>query len=581
MGKATGFLEYKRVDNNINAPLERIKDFNEFKCGLDEEERRRQGARCMNCGVAFCQSAIKYNGKLLGCPLHNLIPEWNDEVYNGNYTHALDRLLKTNNFPEFTGRVCPALCERACICGKYDAPVTVHENELFIIETAFSEGRVKPRIPALRSGKRVAVIGSGPAGLACADQLNHRGHSVTVYEKADRIGGLLMYGIPNMKLDKSIIERRVKLMEAEGIRFVTNTAVGLTGTGLEAVKAAAVNANADGAKTAEAALSDKNTETAESKAKAAAAAALGPGFISGADIMAQYDAVVLCCGAEIPRPLEAFENAKAEGKAVKGVYYAMDYLKAETKHLLDGTAEISAKGLKVIVVGAGDTANDCIGTAVRQGAVSVTQLIRRAKSADKKLIWPDYDEAAGLGYGQEEAIALYGKDIRVFETGVKSIKCGKDGSLTAVETVKLKRVNGKYEEVKGSKETMAADLLIIASGFAGCDKTVLRSFTGADEGIGNAAAGQCAVKSDAATAAVSIGAVREAAAKTDAGKNPAAKPDIVLPSGSEHKTNVPGLFVAGDMRIGASLVVRAIAEGRDCASQVDEYLLGYRVFERI
>ena len=498
MGKATGFLEYERAENKVCDPLTRIADFKEFKCELNEEERRKQGARCMNCGVAFCQSAVEYNGKLIGCPLHNLIPEWNDEVYNGNYKHAVDRLLKTNNFPEFTGRVCPALCERACICGKYDTPVTVHENELFIIETAFSEGRIKPKVPALRSGKRVAVIGSGPAGLACADQLNHRGHSVTVYEKSDRIGGLLMYGIPNMKLDKSIIERRVKLMEAEGVSFVTNTAVGLSGAG---------NADASGIR-----------------------------YIPGSDILAQYDAVVLCCGAEVPRPLEAFEAAKAEGRELKGVHYAMDYLVAETRHLLDGTPEISAKDLKVIVVGAGDTANDCIATAVRQGAASVTQLIRRAKSADKKLEWPDYDESAKLGYGQEEAIAYYGKDIRVFETGIRSLKTDENGRLTAVETVGLKRAHGKYEELKDSNRDIEADLLIIASGFAGCDKTILKSF-------GETSQAEAAVH--------------------------------------EHKTDVQGLFLAGDMRTGASLVVRAIAEGRDCASQVDEYLLGYRVFERI
>ena len=535
MGKATGFLEYERVENKVCDPLTRIADFKEFKCELNEEERRKQGARCMNCGVAFCQSAVEYNGKLIGCPLHNLIPEWNDEVYNGNYKHAVDRLLKTNNFPEFTGRVCPALCERACICGKYDTPVTVHENELFIIETAFSEGRIKPKVPALRSGKRVAVIGSGPAGLACADQLNHRGHSVTVYEKSDRIGGLLMYGIPNMKLDKSIIERRVKLMEAEGVSFVTNTAVGLNGAGAGNVNAskAVSDANADGLKTAEAAV-NANADAAKSKAKAAAAS--GIRYIPGSDILAQYDAVVLCCGAEVPRPLEAFETAKAEGRELKGVHYAMDYLVAETRHLLDGTPEISAKDLKVIVVGAGDTANDCIATAVRQGAASVTQLIRRAKSADKKLEWPDYDESAKLGYGQEEAIAYYGKDIRVFETGIKSLKTDENGRLTAVETVGLKRAHGKYEELKDSNRDIEADLLIIASGFAGCDKTILKSF-------GETSQAEAAVH--------------------------------------EHKTDVQGLFLAGDMRTGASLVVRAIAEGRDCASQVDEYLLGYRVFERI
>ncbi len=543
MGKPTGFMEYTRAENEVCAPLERIKSFDEFKHELCEEERRKQGARCMNCGVPFCQSAVNYGGKLIGCPLHNLIPEWNDEVCNGNYTHALDRLLKTNNFPEFTGRVCPALCERACINGKYDTPVTVHENELFIIETAFRDGKIKPKAPALRSGKKVAVIGSGPAGLACADQLNHRGHSVTVYEKADRVGGLLMYGIPNMKLDKSIIERRVKLMKQEGVRFITGMAVGIETVKTDADEAAysfgaAAEASAPAASAAESGTAGKAISGHDSSAESASAASSNStGFIPAEELMKHYDAVVLCCGAEIPRPLEAFETLKAEGVKTDGVYYAMEYLTAETKHLLDNTPEISAAGLNVIVVGAGDTANDCIGTAVRQGAASVTQLIRRAKSTDKKPVWPEYDENAGLGYGQEEAIALYGRDIRVFETGVKSISCDESGRLTGVQTVKLKRGKGGYEELKGSEEELKADLLIIASGFAGCDKRLLQSF-GAEP---MPAAGQTA----------------------------------------EHRTDRQGLFTAGDMRTGASLVVRAIAEGRDCASQVDEYLLGYRVFERL
>ena len=503
MGKPTGFLEYDRSDNTVCAPSERINNFDEFKQQLNEEERRRQGARCMNCGVPFCQSAIRFNGRLIGCPLHNLIPEWNDEVYNGNYSHALDRLLKTNNFPEFTGRVCPALCERACINGKYDSPVTVHENELFIIEKAFEEGLVKARIPAIRSGKRVAVVGSGPAGLACADQLNHRGHSITVYEKSDRAGGLLMYGIPNMKLEKSVIERRIKLMEQEGVKFVCNTAVAQT---------PADDANA--------------SETA---------------VISAAELMNKYDAVVLCCGAEVPRKFEAWEDIKTKQKDISGVYYAMDYLKAETKHLLDGIPEISAKGLNVVVVGAGDTANDCIATAVRQKAASVTQLIRRSEGGKPKLTWPDYDESEGLGYGQEEAISVYGKDIRVFETGVKNIVTDDKSKLKEIQTVGLKRKDGVYTEIAGSEQLIPADLLIVASGFSGCDEAVIKAFTG-----------------EKSEDEVFFERLR-----------------------SEHKTKVQGLFIAGDMRIGASLVVRAIAEGRDCASQVDEYLVGYRVMERL
>ena len=548
MGKPTGFLEYKRADNKVTAPLERVKNCGEFRIQLDEGERRRQGARCMNCGVPFCQSSISFEGSRVGCPLHNLIPEWNDEIYNGNYSHALDRLLKTDNFPEFTGRVCPALCEKACICGKYDDPVTVHENELFIIEHAFADNLIKPRIPAIRSGRKVAVIGSGPAGLACADQLNHRGHSVTVYEKSDRIGGLLMYGIPNMKLDKSIVERRIKLMQAEGVSFVTDTAVGYVDKSAENAKACGqggCDASSESpAVLQESTVSDKtaglydNMKSAVPASKHDAVSGADIKHISAEVIMSEYDAVVLCCGAEVPRKLEAWEKAKAEGRDIRSVYYAMDYLKAETKHLLDGTSEISAKGLNTVIVGAGDTANDCIAAAVRQGAASVTQIVRRAKDSHKKHEWPAFDESKSIGYGQEEAIAVYGKDPRVFETGVSALKSDENGNLSSVITVRLKRVNGRYEEVPGSEEELKAELMIVASGFAGCDETIADAF-GAKLHPDNAE------------------------------------------DEHDHRTSVEGLFSAGDMRTGASLVVRAIAEGRDCASQVDEYLVGYRVLERI
>lgn len=544
MGKPTGFLEYKRADNKVTEPLERIKSCGEFRTQLDEEERRRQGARCMNCGVPFCQSAISFEGSHVGCPLHNLIPEWNDEIYNGNYSHALDRLLKTNNFPEFTGRVCPALCERACICGRYGDPVTVHENELFIIEHAFADGLIKPRVPAIRSGKSVAVIGSGPAGLACADQLNHRGHSVTVYEKSDRIGGLLMYGIPNMKLDKSIVDRRVRLMQAEGVSFVTCTAVGNVDKASENAKSCAQNKDAVTAGT-EAGIANDMPDGDDSKRSAAvqltdcaSVQSKDICYISADEIVNRYDAVVLCCGAEVPRKLEAWEAAKSEGKNISGVYYAMDYLKAETKHLLDGTSEISAKGLNTVIVGAGDTANDCIAAAVRQGAASITQIVRRAEGDRREYAWPAFDESRSLGYGQEEAIAVYGRDPRVFETGISALKSDETGSLSSVITVRLKRVSGRYEEVPGSEAELKAELMIVASGFAGCDKTVEEAF----------------------------GAKLHA---EDAGDK------------YDHRTSAEGLFAAGDMRTGASLVARAMADGRDCASQVDEYLIGYRVLERL
>ena len=342
MGKPTGFLEFERK-NNPDVPVEeRLTNFKEFHRPLSEEERRKQGARCMNCGVPLCQSAMKLSGMVTGCPLHNLIPEWNDQIYHGHDEHAFSRLIKTSNFPEFTGRVCPALCEKACINGEYGEPVTVHDNELFVIETAYANGFIKPRIPAIRSGKRVAVIGSGPSGLAAADELNHRGHLVTVYERENRIGGLLMYGIPNMKLDKSVIYRRQKLMEAEGVEFKTG-----------------VNVGED---------------------------------ISAKELLDSYDAVVLACGAKEARSL-----AGADPNEIKGIYYAVDFLTSTTRSLLDqgldpetgswknsdsrdvetflkGKDFISAKGKNVVVVGGGDTGNDCIGTVIRHGCKSVTAL---------------------------------------------------------------------------------------------------------------------------------------------------------------------------------------------------------------
>ncbi len=285
MGKDTGFLEYKRMNNGDVVPGERIKTFEEFHTPLDTEKRRQQAARCMNCGVPFCQSAMNLGGMVTGCPLHNLIPEWNDELYKGHYGHAFSRLHKTSNFPEFTGRVCPALCEKACMCGQDGEAVTVHDNELYLVEKAFSEGYIKPLKPSRRSGKKVAVIGSGPSGLAVADELNHRGHLVEVFEREDEIGGLLMYGIPNMKLDKSVIKRRRSLMEEEGVVFHTGVNVGSSKAGKEPVSAAA--------------------------------------------LLDSFDAVVLCCGAKKARSLPA-----AEPDTIKGVYYAVDFLTRTTKALM-------------------------------------------------------------------------------------------------------------------------------------------------------------------------------------------------------------------------------------------------------
>lgn len=462
MGKATGFLEYKRADRPAAAPGRRILDFDDFHGKLSEAGRREQGARCMNCGVPFCQSEF-------GCPLHNLIPEWNDEIFSGNWAHALARLLKTNNFPEFTGRVCPALCETACTCRLNGEAVSVRDNELAVIEYAFANGLISPRIPPVRTGKRVAVVGSGPAGLAAADQLNQRGHAVTVYERDDAPGGLLMYGIPNMKLEKSVITRRIEMMEAEEIAFVTGADIG--------------------------------------------------GAISGEELLAQYDAVVLCCGARKARDIEA------ENRDAAGVYQALEYLTQSTKAVLErGESAISAEGKHVVIIGNGDTATDCLATAIRQKAASVTQLVRRAAPTDDgKNPWPRRAAAAPPDYGHEEAVAAFGRDPRLYETTAKKLLTDGGGRLTGV----LAR--------QGTEElTLPADLLLIAAGFSGAEE-------------GSAAA---------------FGLALDENGRLGAGPGP-------------YHTAVPQVFAAGDMRRGASLVATAIAEGRACAKEVDKYLEGY------
>jgi len=362
MGKPSGFMEYDRKGNPALTPEERVKNWNEFHPMLDAEARRTQAARCMNCGVPFCQAGENIGGAgFSGCPLHNLIPEWNDMLYLGNWDHALARLRKTSNFPEFTGRVCPALCEAGCTCGLNDSPVTVRENELALIEYGFAHGLVKPEPPKTRTGKKVAVIGSGPAGLACADLLNRRGHSVTVYERDDRPGGLLMYGIPNMKLEKEIVLRRIHLMEEEGIRFVCGADVGKD--------------------------------------------------IDATEIMAEYDAAILCCGAKKARDLAGEGREKCNG-----IYFAVDFLSRNTKSLLDSNLtdgqNISAKGKHVVVVGGGDTGNDCIGTCIRQGCASVTALEMMPAPPEKRAEsnpWPQWPRVKKTDYGHEEAIAVFGK----------------------------------------------------------------------------------------------------------------------------------------------------------------------------
>ena len=403
MAKPTGFLEYQRVDNYSIKPQQRILNFDEFHQSLNPSLRKQQGARCMNCGVPFCQSAISIKGTVSGCPLHNLIPEWNDEIYRGNEKQALARLLKTNCFPEFTGRVCPALCEKACVCGLNDDPVTIKDNELYVIETAFKNGLIKANLPSFRTGKKVAVIGSGPAGLTVAYQLNQKGHEVTVYEKEDRLGGLLMYGIPNMKLDKKIIERRIQLMKEEGITFITNKNVGVD--------------------------------------------------LTKEELLLDYDAIVLCCGAKQARDL------KVPGRNSKGIYLAVDFLASTTKALLDNTYEkgnyISAKDKHVVVVGGGDTGNDCVATAIRHGCISVTQLEMMPQlpsTRTKEEPWPQWPHINKIDYGQEESIEIFHQDPRLYKTTVKEC-IDEKGQLKAVKIVNIEIDNGKIIEVEGSQKS--------------------------------------------------------------------------------------------------------------------------------
>lgn len=492
MGKSTGFLEYERRNNPEVECEKRVKNFNEFHPMMNKAQRQEQGARCMNCGVPFCQSGMKLNGMVSGCPLHNLVPEWNDEIYNGNWEHALSRLRKTNNFPEFTGRVCPALCEAACTCAMYGDAVTVKENELAIITNGYEMGLIKPEPPEVRTDKKVAVIGSGPSGLACADQLNKRGHNVTVFERFDRPGGLLMYGIPNMKLDKSVVERRIKLMEDEGVKFILNADVTQDKKLLKKVKE-------------------------------------------------EFDAVVICTGAGNPRDI------KAEGRDAEGIYFAVDFLRSTTKALLDnGLKEggfISAKGKRVVIIGGGDTGNDCVGTSIRHGCKSVTQIEMMPKPPEKRTEdnpWPQWPKVLKTDYGQSEAIALFGSDPRIYKTTVKRFLKDEKGKLTGVELVKLESEKDEgtgrmmMKPVEGSEYTLECDMVLIAAGFLGPDPKVCAAFD----------------------------------VKTNARSNV----ETALDGYASSKEKV---FCAGDARRGQSLVVWAISEGRAAAKEVDNFLMEY------
>lgn len=491
MGKPTGFLEYERETAKVLPPKVRISNFKEFRVPLNKEKQERQGARCMACGVPFCQSGMMLGGMASGCPLHNLVPETNDLVYTGNWEQAYLRLSKTHSFPEFTSRVCPALCEEACTCNLDSEPVSTKENERAIIETAFEEGWVQPRPPKVRTGKSVAVIGSGPSGLAAAQMLNHRGHEVTVFERSDRIGGLLRYGIPNMKLDKSVIDRRIKLMEEESVHFVTGVNVGVD--------------------------------------------------IKAEELLKKFDRVLLTCGASNPRDI------KVPGREAKGIYFAVDFLGRVTKELLDSdfakTPYELAKGKNVLVIGGGDTGNDCVGTAIRLGAKSVTQLEMMPKPPVKRAEdnpWPQWPKVLKTDYGQQEAIAVFGHDPRIYQTTVKEFVADKNGNVCKAKIMKLKgekdAATGRLQmvPVEGSEEVIPAELVLIAAGFLGSQKYV----------------------TDAFGVAVNARTNVETAAEG-------------------YQTSVPRVFAAGDMRRGQSLVVWAIREGREAAQAVDESLMGY------
>jgi NAD(P)H-dependent glutamate synthase small subunit len=488
MGKTTGFMEYMREEEVKRHPLSRLDDWNEYTSPFSEETLARQGARCMDCGTPFCHMGMEINGLTSGCPIHNLIPEWNDLVYRGRWKEALDRLLKTNNFPEFTGRVCPAPCEGSCTVAISDPAVAIKSIERAIIDKGFAEGWIQPRIPEKRTGKKVAIVGSGPAGLACADQLNQAGHSVTVYERADRIGGLLMYGIPNMKLEKEIVERRVRLLEAEGISFITNTEVGKD--------------------------------------------------ITAEELQSQYDAVVLCTGAQKQRDLVI------EGRELSGVHFAMDYLTVSTKKILGSTVDeekwIDTKGKHVIVIGGGDTGADCVATALRQQCKSVVQFGKHPALPQKRTEdnpWPQFPLVFTLDYAYEEAKAKFGTDPRQYCIQTKKIVGDEHGNVKELHTIQMEKTvdaNGNvvFNEIPGTEKVWPCDFVFIAIGFEGPEQPVLKQF-----------------------------GVETVNKKVNA------------PYGT-YTTNVEGVFAAGDARRGQSLIVWAIHEGREAAREVDRFLMG-------
>lgn len=488
MGKPTGFLEIPRQLPADEPPQQRIAHWNEFHEHADEEFLRKQGARCMDCGVPFCHTGTLLAGMATGCPINNLIPEWNDLVYRGRWREALERLRKTNNFPEFTGRVCPAPCEGSCVLGISEPPVTIKAIEAAIIDRGWDEGWLTPQPPARRTGKKVAVVGSGPAGLAAADQLNHAGHWVTVYERADRPGGLLMYGIPNMKLDKRVVMRRLQLMEAEGVRFVCNTEVGKT--------------------------------------------------LPARQLVEQFDAVILATGATKPRDLPI------EGRGLRGIHFAMEFLHHNTRSLLDGHRNgdfISAAGKDVVIIGGGDTGTDCVGTAMRHRCRSLVQLEILPRPPDHRAPdnpWPQWPKVYRLDYGQEEAAAVFGGDPRRYLVTAKRFLGDATGHVSGVEIVQVewtRNEKGQFipRPIDGTEQVLPAQLVLLAMGFLGPEDIL----------------------------AEQLGLERDERSNFKAAYG-------------QFATNIPGVFACGDCRRGQSLVVWAINEGRGAARECDRYLMG-------
>ena len=488
MGKPTGFMEYNREIPTDRDPLERINDWNEFHLHMPKKKLRPQGARCMDCGIPFCHTGMLLSGMASGCPVNNLIPEWNDLIYRDLWRQALDLLHRTNNFPEFTGRVCPAPCEGSCTLGINDPPVTIKNIEVSIAERGWEEGWITPALPATRTGKKVAVVGSGPAGLSAAAQLNKAGHSITVFERADLPGGLLMYGIPNMKLDKrAVLLRRIELLEAEGIRFACNTEVGSSEYPVEKLRR-------------------------------------------------EFDAVILATGATVPRDLPL------EGRPLKGIHFAMDFLTANTKAILnEGVEFISAKGKDVLIIGGGDTGTDCVGTSMRHGCNSVVQLEIMPQSPPERAEdnpWPEWPKTHKVDYGQEEAAARFGADPRIYLTTATRFEGDADDNVKSVHTVQVsweKNDKGQFipRPVPGTEQVRPANLVLLAMGFLGPEQPLLESL----------------------------------ALERDPRSN--VKADY-----ERYATNIPGVFAAGDCRRGQSLVVWAFNEGRGAARECDRYLMG-------